>query len=317
MKNKYRMIKRLVAFFSLLVISASCLFSQAIVPQKGLYQDSLGRVFIQDKLSAYFFVDTVGGTKQLLPGSEKYTNPMSFDGAGNHFLTYTNPANGEQLKFKIVADGKGPKSDLLFTEGLNVRYKNKFYCQQGAKSIVKSKDDKSGISSTYFSIDGAAFLPVGKSLVFDKIGEQNVKMYAIDNVGNVGDTTEAIVVVNLEATINIPDIFFDYNSAKLRESSYEELQSIVELLKEHQVIRLDILAHTDSRGGAEYNVKLSSKRAYAVLRFLESKGIAGYRLRAKGMGSKMLVNHCAKGVVCSEEEHQANRRVEFKLLPLK
>ena len=125
------------------------------------------------------------------------------------------------------------------------------------------------------------------------------------------------MVVNLEATINIRDIFFDYNSSKLRESSYNELLNIAELLKEHQVIRLEIVAHTDCRGKAEYNLKLSSKRAVSVLRFLQSKGISASRLRAKGMGSKMPINRCAKGVKCSDEEHQANRRVEFKLLPLK
>jgi len=311
------MIKHLIALLTFPLISANCVFSQAIAPQKGLYQDSLGRVFIQDKLPAYFFVDTLGGAKQLLPGVAKYTNPMYFDGAGNHFFVYTNPATGEKLKIKIVADGRGPKSELQFSKGLNVRYKNKFYCQQGAQANVKGRDDRSGVSETFVSIDGVTFSTVSNSLAFETVGEQKVKMFAIDNVGNVGDTVEAIVVVNLEATIDIPDIFFDYNSSKLRESSFDELQNIVELLKEHQVIRLEILAHTDCRGKDDYNLKLSSKRALSVLKYLESKGIAASRLRSKGMGSKKLVNRCVKGVTCSEEEHQANRRVEFKLLPLK
>lgn len=311
------MIKHIFALLTLSVISSASLFSQSESSRNGLYQDSLGRVFIQEKLPAYFFVDTVGGAKQLLPGADKYTNPMYFDGAGNHFLVYTNPASGDKVKFKIVADGKGPSSELSFAEGLNVRYKNKFYCQLGATANIKSKDDKSGVSVTYFSLDGKTFSVAGRSLVFDKVGEQKVRMFAVDNVGNAGDTVNVLVVVNLEATINIPDIFFDYNSSKLRKSSYGELQTIVDLLKEHHVIRIEILAHTDSRGSAEYNLKLSSKRALSVLKFLESNGIESNRLRSRGMGSKMLVNRCIKGVKCNEEEHQANRRVEFKLLPLK
>lgn len=311
------MIKYLTLLIATFFIAVGSLFSQPVGLEKGLYQDSLGRVFIQDKLPAYFFIDTVGGEKQLLPGSAKYTNPMYFDGAGNHFFVYTNPSTGEKLKLKIVADGKGPSSVLAFTEGLNVRYKNKYYCQLGAKAAVKAKDDKSGVASTFFSLDGKTFVPAGSLLTFDKEGEQRVRMFAVDNVGNSGDTVDVSVVVNFEATINIPDIFFDYNSSKLRESSFAELQTIVEMLNEHQVVRLEILAHTDSRGSAEYNLKLSSKRALSVLRYLESKGIASYRLKSKGMGSKKLVNRCSKGVKCSEDEHQANRRVEFKLLPLK
>ena len=310
------MIKYLILLVASFAISGS-LFSQTTVLEKGLYQDSLGRVFIQEKLPAYFFIDTVGGEKQLLPGSPKYTNPMYFDGVGNHFFVYTNPATGEKLKVKIVADGKGPSSELYFTNGLNVRYKNKFYCQLGAKAIIKSKDDKSGVASTYFSMNGETFASSASPLTFDREGEQKIKMFAVDNVGNSSDTVEVSVVVNFEATINIPDIFFDYNSSKLRESSFVELQNIGELLKEHQVVRLDIIAHTDCRGSADYNLELSSKRALSVLKYLESKGIASYRLKSRGMGSKKLINKCSKGVSCSEDEHQANRRVEFKLLPLK
>ncbi|SDC57099.1 OmpA family protein [Williamwhitmania taraxaci] len=311
------MIKNVISLLTISFISASSLFAQTILSSPGLYQDSLGRVFIQEKLPSYFFVDTAGGTKLLLPGDKKYANPMYFDGAGSHFFVYTNPANGEKYKMKIMADGAGPKSSLHFSEGLSVRYKNKFYCEKGARAVITAKDDKSGVSSVYVSNDGIAFSPVSNLFTFDKEGEQKLRMYAIDNVGNVGDTTEAIVVVNLEATINMPDIFFDYNSSQLRESSFIELLNIVELLKEHQVVRLEIVAHTDCRGSAEYNLKLSAKRALSVLRFMESKGIAGSRLRSKGMGSKTPVNRCTKGVTCSEEEHQANRRVEFKLLPLK
>jgi hypothetical protein len=45
-----------------------------------------------------------------------------------------------------------------------------------------------------------------------------------------------------------------------------------------------------------------------------SKGIKAERIIAKGYGENVLLNRCADGVECSEDEHQLNRRTEFKIL---
>ena len=47
---------------------------------------------------------------------------------------------------------------------------------------------------------------------------------------------------------------------------------------------------------------------------MPSKGIEADRLTAKGYGESTPVNHCVDGVNCTEEEHQANRRTEFKII---
>ncbi len=310
------MIRRITAIYSILLLGLGIAKAQVGPLPKGIYQDSLGRIFIQANAPAYFFVDTIGGKKELIPGAPGLTNPMFFDGPGNHFFVYRNPATGEKVRFKIEADAKGPVSTIRFTDGLSVKYKNSFYCQLGARAQVEAKDDRSGVAASYYSTDGIHFAP-SAAIVFDKVGEHKVYMFAVDNVGNVGDTLEAEVLVNFEATINMHDIFFDYNSSRIRSDSYDELQSLVDMMKEHPVIRIEISAFTDSRGSSEYNLKLSQKRASAVLSYLVSKGISPLRLKAIGMGDTKLVNGCTKGVICTEEEHQANRRVEFKLLPLK
>lgn len=310
------MIHRILIACIFFICGAEFTEAQVALPPKGVFQDSLGRMFIQANAPAYFFVDTVGGKKELIPGEAKFTNPMFFDGPGSHFFVYTNPATGEKIRFKIVADAKGPKSELRFTSGLSVKYKNSFYCQKGAQAEVVARDDKSGVYATYYSTDNVHFAPAN-TILFDKVGEQKVYMFAVDNVGNVGDTLVADVLIDFEATINMQDIFFDYNSAHIRSDSYGELQSLIEMMNEHPVIRIEISAYTDSRGSSEYNLKLSQKRASAVMNYFASKGIAAKRLKAIGMGEKNPVNGCIKGVKCTEEEYQANRRVEFKLLPLK
>jgi outer membrane protein OmpA-like peptidoglycan-associated protein len=81
-------------------------------------------------------------------------------------------------------------------------------------------------------------------------------------------------------------------------------------------MRIELRSHTDSRAKASYNLNLSDKRAKAVVRYLRMKGVAAKRMEAKGYGETELVNKCADGITCTEEEHQQNRRTEIKILEL-
>jgi len=114
--------------------------------------------------------------------------------------------------------------------------------------------------------------------------------------------------------IKIDNIYFDYNKATIKESSFPALDVIAEYLTKNSDIKVEMSAHTDSRGSASYNLKLSDKRAKSVVSHLIKKGIGKSRLIGKGYGEKRLVNKCADKVKCSEEEHQENRRVEMKVL---
>lgn len=110
-------------------------------------------------------------------------------------------------------------------------------------------------------------------------------------------------------------IYYDYGESILRSESLPELDRLAEMLKRRESHRIVISSSTDSRGSADYNLKLSQRRAEAVARYLTSKGIDKDRVEAIGYGETRLVNQCENGVSCSEEQHQANRRTEFTLLP--
>lgn len=73
----------------------------------------------------------------------------------------------------------------------------------------------------------------------------------------------------------------------------------------------------DARGNDQYNLVLSDKRAHAAVQYLISQGIDPSRLTYKGYGEKVLVNQCKNGVQCTEEEHQQNRRTEFKVTKIR
>ncbi len=109
-------------------------------------------------------------------------------------------------------------------------------------------------------------------------------------------------------------IYYNRFSAEIREDAIPEMQRLIQLLKDNPKVVLEISAHTDARGDASFNQRLSQKRAEAVVKWLTDRGIESSRLFAKGYGESRLVNHCKDGVACSEAEHQRNRRTEFRVV---
>ena len=89
---------------------------------------------------------------------------------------------------------------------------------------------------------------------------------------------------------------------------------LMPVLAQNPGVKLEIASHTDSRGGATSNQDLSERRAQAVVRYLESKGVNSSLLVANGFGENRLTNRCKDGVSCTEREHSANRRTEFRLI---
>ena len=105
------------------------------------------------------------------------------------------------------------------------------------------------------------------------------------------------------------NIYFAPGSAQLDPSSYPVLDQIVQLLKEHPTMIVEIQGHTDNTGSLAYNMKLSQKRAEAVKRYLVEHGIEEDRLIARGYGPK-------KPIAPNDtpENRAKNRRVEIVVL---
>jgi len=116
-------------------------------------------------------------------------------------------------------------------------------------------------------------------------------------------------------SIVIDNVYFDFDKATLKDSSHESLDHIVGMLKDNPNMFIQIGAHTDNKGKATYNQRLSLARAKSVVAYLESKGIDKDRLWSKGYGSAVPVapNTNADGTD-NPEGRQKNRRIEFKVL---
>ena len=113
---------------------------------------------------------------------------------------------------------------------------------------------------------------------------------------------------------SIPDIHWDYDKWELREDAKPYLDSVVKLLKDNSELTVEISSHCDSRGSYAYNDNLSRKRAKTVVDYLISKGVDRNKLISRGYGERQLVNGCKDFVPCSEDQHQDNRRTDFKVL---
>jgi outer membrane protein OmpA-like peptidoglycan-associated protein/tetratricopeptide (TPR) repeat protein len=120
--------------------------------------------------------------------------------------------------------------------------------------------------------------------------------------------------VDIANVIKFNQIYFDLDKSDIRKDAKVELEKIVEVLKTYPKIIIEIGSHTDARQHRKYNKILSQKRAEATLNYLVKRGISKSRLTAKGYGELQLVNKCSDGIICSEIEHQQNRRITFIIL---
>jgi len=107
------------------------------------------------------------------------------------------------------------------------------------------------------------------------------------------------------------DVTFETNSASLNPNFFEVLDSVALVLNEYKSTLVTVAGYTDSTGPADYNQKLSERRATTVALYLHSRGVAQQRLAAIGHGE----NHPVASNTTAEGRAK-NRRVEITLDPI-
>ncbi len=118
---------------------------------------------------------------------------------------------------------------------------------------------------------------------------------------------------DLAKLIQLGPIYFNFDSARIRKDAANELAKVAEVLINNPDLMVVVKSHTDSRGSAVYNKKLSERRAISTVDFIKANGVSDLRISGKGYGEIELVTDCPDGVRCSERKHQLNRRSEFLL----
>jgi outer membrane protein OmpA-like peptidoglycan-associated protein len=133
----------------------------------------------------------------------------------------------------------------------------------------------------------------------------------LTELGGFDEIVRDLVLAPLQhgASIRLNNIFFDFDMDVLRDESEPELDRLVRLLKKYPSMMIQIDGHTDDYGGYEYNMKLSLRRARAVVNYLVSEGVSEIRLIPRGFGKTRPV-----ATNETDEGRQLNRRVEYTIL---
>jgi outer membrane protein OmpA-like peptidoglycan-associated protein/tetratricopeptide (TPR) repeat protein len=118
--------------------------------------------------------------------------------------------------------------------------------------------------------------------------------------------------------IKIENIYYDLDKWYIRPDAAKELDKLVKVLQDNPTMEIELSSHTDCRATAKYNMELSTKRAQSAVAYIATQGVDPKRMIAAGYGETRLLNKCScEGTVivpCTEDEHQLNRRTEFKIL---
>ena len=115
----------------------------------------------------------------------------------------------------------------------------------------------------------------------------------------------------VEEKIEISEkVQFEYNKAEILEVSHDLLNDVATVMKQHpEVKKIRIEGHASSEGDDDYNMKLSEKRAKAVMDYLISAGVDPARMESAGYGEERPIASND-----TEEGREKNRRVEFNII---
>ncbi len=188
------------------------------------------------------------------------------------------------------------------------------------KTIVTSFD--SGVDTTLITNEhGLVTLTVDRNKRYNAYASKKGYIDA-EKPFNTSNEDGKIIELELELTpikkgekFKLENIFYDLNKSTLREESMASLDKLADFIVKND-LRIELSAHTDSRGSSTYNQKLSQARAQSCVDYLIQKGVLLKNIRAKGYGESQLVNGCKDGITCDEEQHQENRRTEVKILEI-
>lgn len=197
----------------------------------------------------------------------------------------------------------------------------------GKFSLVNIKTGKEVIKSEADQVNGTftVSLPLNEEYALSvsypgyTFFSQNFNMTIADNQESFHMDVPMVPLTASGTATALKNVFFDLNKATLRPESFVELNKLRDLLKANPATKIEIGGHTDTRGDAAENLKLSDARAKSVKDYLISQGIETSRLTSKGYGETMPIfsdEAIAKMTKESEKEkaHQENRRTEYKIV---
>lgn len=260
---------------------------------------------------------------------QKYTVKVARNGYEPKQQSLSTKDAGANIDMTIpLAKEKEPKVEFLGT----IVDKSSGEKLEGVHIVMKDSLTHAVVLDTTTSVDGsfrkvAPSIKMNDNLLYkvqiskkgylakSALFQHRVNSYQINLNDFLQVTLDKIDLgIDIGKLLNLKPIYFDLGKANIRPDAAKELDKVVKAMNENPGIRIELGSHTDSRGTAASNLTLSEKRAQSAAQYLYSKGIAHDRIVSKGYGDTQPLNQCVKGVKCTEQEYQLNRRTEFKIL---
>jgi outer membrane protein OmpA-like peptidoglycan-associated protein len=274
--------------------------------------------FIDSKNNLYFSSDRVQGFGGMDIYVSEYNNkffttPKNLGESINTSMDeigYVESANG---KFGFYASNRNSNS------GDDIFIFNKI--ETNTLTIENSENDLKSIQITALDInqkklDPNSFTIENTTLYLSK----QIKFVRFFKEG-IFDTTINVMAANGQISLNktseakektlIKTIIFPSKNQLLTEKIKKELTEITSTLIKDDTKNILIQSHSDSRGDAASNLKLTEDRANIIRKYFIENGIESKRIEVQALGDTKLTNNCKKGVNCTEKQHQRNSRVEF------
>ena len=204
------------------------------------------------------------------------------------------PVEGARITLKNVTDG----SERTITTGPDGKFK--WYLSPNTKYTIKG--EKNGYFTESYDVS------TGTKTKKDKLDLNFDMDQIVTSPGGGKPNTK---------TYQIGDVYYDFDSYKVRPDAKPVLDKLVRLLKDNPDISIEIQGHTDCRGSEAYNQRLSDRRAKSVVKYLIHNGIDKNRLKSIGFGETKPAVKCDDCAHCGEAIWQKNRRSEFIVLDKK
>jgi outer membrane protein OmpA-like peptidoglycan-associated protein len=219
-----------------------------------------------------------------------------------------------------VRDVPMVKGDYVMLQGLILEETQNMPLQRAAITIIDNRTQL--VVDSTMSLGNGTFtvaLPWDSLANYSIIGAKNGFLSKSLHLER-RDSQEMSISIGLEeAKFGLEHshkiIYYNYNAANLDLLSKKDLNEIYAFLNENMDAKLEIRSHTDSRGTKQYNLELSRRRSDAVIQYIQARRqIPSERFISWGFGEEYLLNDCADGKPCTEEEHARNRRTDIKIV---
>ena len=260
-----------------------------LAPPLNSVKDDFGYIENKEETKGFFSSNREGGIGDDDVYQFTLLEPLFKDCQINFNGFVTNESNRKKLiGAKVVLTDTVTKMKETFITSDTSGFEKQLYCSQNTVINVS----KEGFESKEI------FVSFDKDVLGYEIPLKETPVEFVQN-----EAGDKIIFIN--------PIYFDYGSSDIRSDAALELDKVVRIMNKYPEINIVGTSHTDSRGSAASNLRLSQRRAKSTVGYIISKGISSDRIRAKGYGESRLTNSCISGIKCSEEKHQNNRRSEF------